>query len=271
MKNILSYWDAIATKIKETEHILLLSDYDGTLTPIVEKPELANLSSQVKEYLRRLAGNSCMTLGIVSGRTLRDLRERIGVDNITYVGNHGLEIEGPDFSFVNPVAREAEPFLHSLSEELSQALVMIKGARVDNKGLTLSLHYRLVDEVQLGEVDRIFHRIVAPSLISDKIRITPSKKAYDIRPAVDWGKGRAIEFIVQRLNKKLAKGNKLLVIFLGDDVTDYDGFYVVNQNKGISIFVGEESAEPEVSYFLRSPNEVYQFLSMLGGVVELNK
>jgi len=270
MKNILSCWDAIATKIKEAEHILLLSDYDGTLTPIVEKPGLANLSSQVKEYLQRLAGNPCMTLGIVSGRALRDLRERTGVDNITYVGNHGLEIEGPDFSFVNPVARKTQPFLHSLCEELSQALVKIRGSRVDNKGLTLSLHYRLVDEVQLGEVDKIFHRVVDPPLISGKIRVTPSKKAYDIRPAVDWGKGKAIEFIVQRLNEKLAKGSKLLVIFLGDDVTDYDGFCVVNKGNGISIFVGEEGAEPEASYFLRSPNEVYQFLNMLGGVIKLN-
>ena len=270
MKNILFCWDAIATKIREAEHILLLSDYDGTLTPIVEKPELTNLSSQVKEYLQRLADNPCMTLGIVSGRALRDLRERTGVDNIIYVGNHGLEIEGPGFSFVNPVARKAEPFLRLLYEELNQALVKIRGSRVDNKGLTLSLHYRLVDEVQLGEMGEIFHRIVDPPLISGKIRVTPSKKAYDIRPAVDWDKGKAVEFIVQRLNEKLAKESKLLVIFLGDDVTDYDAFYVVNKGKGISIFVGEESVEPEAPYFLRSPNEVYQFLSMLGGVIKLN-
>lgn len=270
MRNLLSCWDVVAARIKVAEHILLLSDYDGTLTPIVEKPELADLSPQMKEHLQELAENSHLTLGVISGRTVQDLRERVGIDGIIYAGNHGLEIEGPNFSFVNPVAKEAEPFLHSLCGELGKALSEIKGARVDDKGLTLSLHYRLVDEAQLGEVDRIFRRIINPPLASGKIRITPSKKAYDIRPAVDWNKGKAIEFITRGLNGKLAEGSRLLVVFLGDDITDYDGFHVVNKGKGISIFVGEESAEPKAQYLLRSPGEVYQFLNMLGGVIKLN-
>lgn len=270
MRDLLSCWDAVAARIEVAEHILLLSDYDGTLTPIVEKPELADLSAQMKEYLQELAENSHMTLGVISGRTVQDLQERVGIDDIIYVGNHGLEMEGPNFSFVNPIAKEAEPFLHSLCEELSKALSEIKGARVDDKGLTLSLHYRLVDEARLGEVDRIFHRITNPPIASGKIRITPSKKAYDIRPAVDWNKGKAIEFITRRLDGKLAEESKLLVVFLGDDITDYDGFHVVNKGKGISIFVGEESAEPKAQYLLRSPGEVYQFLNMLGGVIKLN-
>jgi trehalose-phosphatase len=82
---------------------------------------------------------------------------------------------------------------------------------------------------------------------------------YEVRPAVDWNKGKAIEFMAQKLRRK----NKPLVIFLGDDVTDYDGFRLVDKNDGISIYVGEETAEPIAQYFLHSPSEVYQFLKML--------
>ena len=260
MKYLLACWDVVAVKIREAKHILLLIDYDGTLTPIVQRPELAHLLPQMKECLQELAGNVCLTLGIISGRTLEDLQQRVGVDGIIYVGNHGLEIKGPGVSFVNPAAKQAVPLLHSLWQDISKAIAGIKGARIDNKGLTLSLHYRLVDEPQLDELNHIFSEMVKTPLASGQIRITPSKKAYDIRPAVDWDKGKAIEFITQKFNGR----NKPLMLFLGDDVTDYDGFHMVDKNGGISIFVGDASANPPAQYFLQSPQEVHRFLGVLG-------
>jgi trehalose-phosphatase len=259
MKHLLSCWDVVVVRIREAKHILLLIDYDGTLTPIVEKPELANLSPEVKERLQELAKNPYLTLGIISGRTLEDLQQRVDINDIIYAANHGLEIEGPGISFVNPAAKQATPLLHSLCQDISKAIAGIKGARIDNKGLTLSLHYRLVDESQLGELNKIFRHIVKTPLASGQIRITPSKKAYDVRPAADWDKGKAVEFIAQ----KLTGVDKPLMLFLGDDVTDYDGFRTVDMNGGISIFVGEETTNPPAQYFLYSPKEVYQFLRML--------
>jgi len=259
MKHLHSCWNAVAASIREAKHILLLIDYDGTLTPIVEKPELAHLSPEMKECLQRLANNPRLTLGIISGRTIEDLQQRVGIKDIVYAANHGLEIEGPSLSFVHPAAKKAMPLLRSLSQDISKAIVGIKGARIDNKGLTLSLHYRLVDESQLDELNKIFTEIVKPSLASGQIRITPSKKAYDIRPAADWDKGKAVEFIAQKFTGE----DKPLMLFLGDDVTDYDGFHMVDMNDGISIFVGEETTKPPAQYFLYSPREVYLFLGML--------
>jgi len=244
---------------------LLLIDYDGTLTPIVQRPELAHLSPQMKECLQELARNACLTLGIISGRTLEDLQQRVGVDGIIYVGNHGLEIKGPGVSFVNPAAKQAVPLLHSLCQDISKAIAGIKGARIDNKGLTLSLHYRLVDEAQLDELNHIFNEMVKAPLASGQIKSTPSKKAYDIRPAVDWDKGKAIEFIAQKLTGR----NKPLMLFMGDDLTDYDGFHMVDKNGGISIYVGTPSSKPPAQYFLYSPGEVYQFLGMLREVISV--
>jgi len=269
MKNLLSCSNVVVARISGAEHILLLIDYDGTLTPIVKKPELANLSPQVKGCLQELAENPQLTLGIISGRSLEDLQERMGINGIIYVGNHGLEIEGPGITYVNPVAKKTESFLHSLCQDIGRELAGIKGATIEDKGLTLSLHYRLVDETQLEELDKIFYHLINSPLASGKVKITPSKKAYDIRPAVDWNKGKAIEFLARRLNGKLSERGKLLVIFLGDDMSDYDGFRVVDKSEGISIFIGEESAELKTQYFLRSPSEVYQFLNMLRKTLKL--
>ena len=258
MKHLLSCWNVVAGKIREAKHILLLTDYDGTLTPIVGRPELANLPQRAKQSLQLLAENPHLTLGIISGRTLEDLQEKVGIEGIIYVGNHGLEIEGPGITYVNPVAGKAGPILSSLSEELSKALSGIKGAWMDNKGLTLSLHYRFVDEAQIEEMSEIFHEAIKASLASGEVQIIMSKKAYDIKPTVDWDKGEAAAFIAKRISKK-----EPLTVYLGDDVTDYDGFRTVDENGGISIYVGEENTEPVAQYFLYAPEEVYQFLDML--------
>lgn len=259
MRHLLSCWNVVAIRIGEAKNVLLLIDYDGTLTPIVAKPELANLAAETKSILQWLAQNPRLKIGIISGRTMEDLRERVGINGIIYAGNHGLEIEGPSISFVNPIAKKTEPLLHSLCEDLNKALADIKGAIIENKGLTLSLHYRLVAEVQLDELNKSFYRVTAPLSTSGKIRITKGKKVYEVRPPVDWNKGEAIELIAQRLEEE----NKPLMIFLGDDVTDYDGFRLVNENAGISVYVGEETTEPVAQYFLYSPKEVHQFLRML--------
>lgn len=260
MKYLLSCWDVVATRVKEAKHTLLLIDYDGTLTPIVERPELANLSPETRACLQKLAKNPHLTLGVISGRTMEDLRERVGINDIIYAGNHGLELGGPNINFVHPTAKETEPSLYSLCQDIRQAIADIKGARIDNKGLTLSLHYRLVDESQVEELTKIFYRVTAPLSTSGKVRITEGKKVYEVRPAVDWDKGRAIELIAQKLGRK----NKPLMLFLGDDVTDYDGFRMVNEKGGISIYVGEETTESGAQYFLHSPSEVHLFLKTLG-------
>ncbi len=263
MKYLLPHWDAISTRIRQARHILLLIDYDGTLTPIVEKPESADLSPEVKECLQRLAVIPSVALGIISGRTLTDLAERVGIKGIIYVGNHGLEIQGPGISFVNPVARQASSLMHSLYRDIGDAIADVKGARIDNKELTLTLHYRQVDKAQVDELNDIFYKIVNSPLYSGQISIVPDKKAYELKPLVDWDKGKAIEFIALKLNYEC----KPLMLFLGDDVTDYNGFRQVNNNGGVSIFVGDIDVKTPATYFLYSPEEVYRFLGVLEDII----
>ncbi len=273
MKDLLLCWNEIAPKIKEAQRILLLADYDGTLTPIVGKPDLANLPSQVRKCLQELAENPDITLGVISGRTIDDLQERVGINGIIYAGNHGLEIKGPGIGYVNRLAKETEPLLHSLGQDISRKLASIKGAIIEDKNLTLSLHYRLVDEAQLEELNRIFSEIVKPFTTTHRIKVGKGKMIYEVKPPVDWDKGKAIALIAQNLKGGKPFGPepsraKPLIIFLGDDVTDYDGFRLVDDSGGISIYVGERGTEPVAQYLLHSPQETYQFFNMLSESLE---
>ncbi len=264
MEHVFSAWQDISRRLKEARHILLLSDYDGTLTPIVERPELADLSEETRELLRALARQRRFTVGIISGRALRDLQARVGVRGIVYAGNHGLEIEGPGVSFVNPLAEEVKPILRVLHQVLSRALASVRGVLVEDKGLTLSVHYRLVEEDKAEEVWTIFERIMDAARSLGKVRATSGKKVLEVRPAIAWDKGRAIALLLEKCQRPFHKG-KVLAVFLGDDLTDEDGFRVVEKGNGISIFVGEENPSSQARYFLKSPAEVQEFLARLQG------
>ena len=264
MHHVFSAWADISRRLGEARHVLLLSDYDGTLTPIVDRPELADLAENTRRILQALARQRNLTVGIVSGRALGDLYNRVRVRGIVYAGNHGLEIEGPGVSFVNPLAEDIRPVLRLLHQVLSRALSTMKGVLVEDKGLTLSVHYRLVEEEKAKEVWSIFDRIVGAARSVGKVRATSGKKVLEVRPAIPWDKGRAIALLQERYQKRFHK-RKVLTIFLGDDTTDEDGFKVVEKGDGISIFVGEENTGSRARYYLRSPAEVQEFLARLQG------
>ncbi len=262
MEHLLSAWPKIVKQFRDARHILLLTDYDGTLTPIVERPELANLAEDTRRLIRSLSRQRRFTIGVISGRALGDLKDRVGISGIIYAGNHGLEIEGPGISFVEPLAEEFRPILRVMHHVLSRALGTIKGVLVENKGLSLSVHYRLVDRSESREVEKVVQRVIGGSQASGMTRITSGKEVYEVRPAVEWNKGKAIKLLM----KKYGKGGRtsgLLPMYLGDDRTDEDGFKVIeNYGAGISVFVGEESQPSAAHYFLKSPAEVATFLGV---------
>jgi trehalose 6-phosphate phosphatase len=94
-ENLLQAWPTVLDKLRDARHILLMTDYDGTLTPIVERPESALIPHLVQGILQELASQKRVTVGIISGRALSDLKKMVGVDGAIYAGNHGFEIEAP--------------------------------------------------------------------------------------------------------------------------------------------------------------------------------
>lgn len=263
MEHLLSVWPKVAQQLRDAKHILFLADYDGTLTPIVERPELANLPESTRELLQALARQQCLTLAVISGRALTDLKNKVNVSGIIYAGNHGLEIEGLGVSFISPLAKEIRPVLSLVYQLLSQALGAIRGVIVEDKGLTLSVHYRLVEEKKAEEVKNIFERTISGAQVLGKVRITSGKKVYEVRPATSWDKGKATKLLMKMYGKGGRKSG-LLPIYLGDDLTDEDGFKVIEKyGSGISVFVGEPHRDTAARYFLKSPTGVARFLAML--------
>jgi trehalose 6-phosphate phosphatase len=262
MQYLFDEWDDISRLLKSAEYILLLTDYDGTLTPIVDRPEQAVLNNDTRKLLQKLVKNRRYTVGVISGRALSDLKSKIDLDGIIYAGNHGLEIEGFGASFLEPIAEEMRPFFGMLNKALSATMRGIKGVFVENKGLTLSVHYRMVKGTEERKVHDAFEKITDPLNVTGQIKVTHGKKVYEIRPPVDWNKGKAVAWLVARLKDESGQA-QAVPIYLGDDLTDEDAFKVINRDGGISIFVGDEDSKSVAKYLLKSPEEVAEFLKML--------
>ena len=264
MEHLLSAWPRVLEQTRKCKHILFLSDFDGTLTPIVEKPELVVMAEGTHRLLQVLAHDRHFTVGLISGRALADLKNKVNISGIIYAGNHGFEIEGPGLNFINPVVDEIRPWFRIIRQVLNLTLGSIKGVLVEDKGITLSVHYRQVDDAEKAiRVRHLVERTINSPLSRGLFKMTSGKKVYEVRPAIDWNKGKAIQLLMKRYGKG-GRESGLLPIYLGDDLTDEDGFQIVeNYGQGISVRVGEPGPDSVARYFLKSPAEVHLFLIKL--------
>ncbi len=259
MQHLFEDWSNVANQLKSAEQILFMCDFDGTLTPIVDRPEMADLNQEVRKLLSKLSRCRRITVAVISGRSLNDLRTRIAIPSLIYAGNHGLEIVGPHYSYMHPVTNEIKKVLNIIHGVLLSSLGKIKGVIVEDKNLTLSVHYRLVDEDDVSQVASIFKNTLAGAENLGKIKTTEGKKVYEVRPAVSWHKGKAVKLIM----KNLGKGgwySGTLPVYLGDDLTDEDAFKVMENYGGIAVYVGQPVPESAASYFLKDTYEVENLL-----------
>jgi trehalose-phosphatase len=252
----------IKPQFYQANKILLLTDFDGTLTPIVARPEQVILPDSTRHLLKFLANQKRLKLGVISGRSLTDLKEKVNIDGIIYAGNHGFEIEGLGLNFVNPLVDEIRPFFRSLYQWLIHALEPAQGVFVENKGITLSVHYRQMDEEKTPDMFRSFNRVVHKARGEGRFKVTSGKKVYELRPDVDWDKGKAISLLIRKFGS--LKDKDLFPVYLGDDITDEDGFAAIQRyGKGLTVHIGNNLRQTGARYYLKSPDEVIQFLKIL--------
>jgi len=238
-------------------------DYDGVLSPIVEHPDLAVLSDETRAVLTDLA--SVVTVAVVSGRDVADVRDKVQVPGIYYAGSHGFDIIAPSG---DPVVDERlDRFttylapLDTATEQLEDRLQDVAGAQVERKRFAIAVHYRRVAENDFALVEEAV-RATAPSVPS--LRVATGKKIFEFRPDFDWDKGQAMRWLLGELGL-----DRLSVtpVYLGDDTTDEDAFRVIRK-RGIGIVVGREG-EPSLARFaLEDTDEVTSFLA---GIAEAQK
>ncbi|MFP4481877.1 MAG: trehalose-phosphatase [Thermovirgaceae bacterium] len=233
-------------------------DYDGTLTPIVDRPEDAVIPPETRETVEELS-KSC-TLVVISGRDLKDVRSLVGIDSLVYAGSHGFDISGPkglDLSFQQ--GDEFLPTLDSAESRLRDLVSDISGAAVERKKYSIAIHYRLVANREIPQVEAAVDEVLSrhEGLIKGS-----GKKVFELRPDLDWDKGKALLWLLDALGFRM---HETLPMYFGDDTTDEDAFAVIRE-RGIGIVVTEGKApreETSARYSLPDTGSVRSFLEKL--------
>jgi trehalose 6-phosphate phosphatase len=200
--------------------LLVASDYDGVLARLRDDPSAAVPEPGVAEALGRLGAVDGVTVALVSGRGVADLRETSGLSGpFRWVGSHGEEFDGP-------LSGELADRRDALAELLGPAVAGVPGARLEIKPASVAVHVRQVPDRPVGValLDR------AAALVDSSLTLKPGKDVLEVA-VTDADKGTALRRLVTELGASAA-------MYLGDDVTDEDGFRALGPD-GLSIKIGD--------------------------------
>lgn len=252
MKYLFNHTDQIRKKIKG-KNVFIFLDYDGTITPLVKTPEEARLSSEVKRLLLKIVQNPRFKLAVISGRALKDIKKKVGIKGITYAGNHGLEIEGRNLRLKGLVRDRQKIILRKFRKVLKEKLSLFKGVMVEDKGLSISIHYRLAERRKIPLIKKEIEKIFNCLNEKKEFDLKDGKMIKEIRPKVNWDKGKAVKWIIAK------EGKGYFPIYIGDDITDEDAFQIVKEIRGVTVYVGCHR-KSFAEYFLYNSQEVKEFL-----------
>jgi trehalose 6-phosphate phosphatase len=247
-------------------------DYDGVLTPIVERPEDAVLSESMRGIVRDLA-RRCRVC-VVSGRDRSVVTALMGLDDLVVAGSHGFDIYDPGSG---AIAHEAstgwEGLIAQATRELQARAAAIPGALVEPKHASVAVNYRAVAPAEVARVEALVAAVLADH--PGALKVTPGKLVHEIQPMVDWDKGRAVLRLLEFLG---LNREDVVPVYLGDDVTDEDAFRVLAHRRppggaagpacgGVGILVIDPADAPgretEACAVLDSVDEVGRFLDGL--------
>ncbi|HKO16967.1 MAG TPA: trehalose-phosphatase [Gemmatimonadaceae bacterium] len=216
--------------------LLVLLDIDGTLAPIAPTPDEAAVPAATRQALDALTRSPGVHVAAVTGRAARDGRGMLGAARMWVIGNHGMERMDPSGTLVvSPHVAPYQPAIADAVVRLSALLAAIRGVIVENKGLTLSVHYRLADHALVSRIDDSV-RSVAGVL---GLRVTHGKEVLELRPPVAVDKGTAALDLARELGV-LGTEPQSSILYAGDDRTDEDAFRLIRARcpNSVTIHVG---------------------------------
>jgi trehalose 6-phosphate phosphatase len=240
----------------------LITDVDGTISEIAPTPREARVSPPCRRYLRALLSQLALVAAI-SGRPVAQVRDMVGISGMVYIGNHGLERWTKNHT---ELPQKADGYLRlakSVIKELAP-LRSMAGVSIENKGVTVTIHYRLAPEPQAAE-RKILNSVRVLAQARD-LRVITGKMAINLLPPVEISKGTATLDLIREY--RLQGG-----LYLGDDLTDIDAFGAIHTAardlnfQGFAIGVsGQEMPEKlaaEADFTLNGVSDVERFLKWL--------
>ncbi len=238
---------------RRRSNVLLFLDYDGTLVGFQDAPQLAVLSPGRRRLLRQLAAANPVV--IATGRSLAVIKRLIGLRNVAYIGNHGLEMEWQRRIWVHPRALAVRPALEEAIDRIIRRSEDVPNRRLENKGLTASVHYRQLSPRNRARMERIVKAELRPQRKS--VRLLLGNKVWEIRPCVDWDKGKA----VLQMRRWMGAGADIVPVYLGDDHTDEDAFRALRRD-GVTFRVGKCAGRTAALGRIPDVSSVWKFLGL---------
>ncbi len=258
----LASWDTVAALLRGRRLAVFL-DFDGTLSPIVDRPDDARLTPSGGPALERLA--ALCPVAIVSGRDLGDVRRKAGVETLWYAGSHGFELAGPDGqTHEHEQAGKAVAALAEARRQLSERLRELPGAIVEEKRFALAAHYRMVAEERACEV---IDAVAEVGSQYDVLRMTGGRKVAELRPNIDWDKGKALHWLLEQI---APDGGEVLPLYAGDDLTDEDALTAIGEDGfGVVVRNYELGDRPTAAHVAADdPEEFCVFLERVADLLE---
>ncbi|XP_004242008.1 probable trehalose-phosphate phosphatase F [Solanum lycopersicum] len=265
----------------KNKKIVIFLDYDGTLSPIVDDPDRAFISAEMRAVVRDVAKH--FPTAIISGRSRDKVYQLVGLTELYYAGSHGMDImlpirnelctndslikstdqQGKEVNLFQP-AREFLPMIDEVFKTLVDKTKEVVGAKVENHKFCASVHYRNVDENSWPILAQCVHDVLKEY---PRLRQTHGRKVLEVRPVIDWDKGKAVEFLLESLGFR--NSHDVLPIYIGDDRTDEDAFKVLRgRYQGYGILVSAIPKESNAVFSLGDTSEVKEFLGSLAKTME---
>jgi len=248
----------------QTDHPLhLYSDFDGTLVPLQADPAACHLTPSQASTLTALAAVPGLHITIVSGRRLIDLQSRVGIAGLGYVGNHGLEIATPSHNFVHPGALALAARLARWQSTLQGKLERFVGAWIENKRLSLSIHYRNLAECRRQDFLAVIESYKSAITEDGQLLISDAKQVVEIRPNLAWTKGSAIQVVDDYINDGYINTDRKRAkrVYFGDDISDEDAFAQWQQD--LTVLVGEANRKTHANHRLGDYRQTHRLLDAL--------
>lgn len=253
MRHLKSYLPEIKKRIERAGGYVLMLDFDGVISPLTPIPARAFLPPLTKKTLEFLSGHN--PIAIISGRALADIKKKVSIKNIIYSGNHGLEWQFNGQAMKKNLPRPMIRAIANLKKPLQKIVRQYPGALLENKQISLALHYRRMPAKLLPGLKQL----VTDAFLNfaDLLEFTKGKKFFEFRPRLNWNKGHFAELAIKKA------GKSRLPIYIGDDHTDENVFKTLPH--GITVRVGRKQ-NSRAKFYLKNISEVNGFLEWLGNI-----